>query len=155
MTCTEAIVSRVNARHRVGHHVQIIAIGMAGQGRGGRLEVKVLRQHGSAEADSVHHAVHGFESLAFPSETAGPASKRALFEHELAPGVDGPIVAFTRPPEALGKFDETFVERQIVSDRIFPALVRTPKKREASLEELINFTQRQPFGRRALYRHDY
>lgn len=140
--CTEAIVTRVNARHRVAHHVQIVAVGVAGQRRGGRLEVEVLGQHRSAEADAVHHAVHGFESLAFPSETTGPASERALLEHELAPGVDGPIVAFARPPEAFGKFDETLVKRQIVSDGIFPALVGTPKKWETRLEELIDFTQR-------------
>uniref|UniRef100_A0A670J005 Methenyltetrahydrofolate synthase domain-containing protein n=1 Tax=Podarcis muralis TaxID=64176 RepID=A0A670J005_PODMU len=102
----------------------------------------------------VHHAVHGFEGLAFPPEAAGPPSEGAFFEHELAGRVDGPVVALARPAQPFGQLDEAFVEREVVAHRVLPALVRAAEEREAALQELVDLAQRQALGRRALDSHD-
>lgn len=120
------------------HRVQVVAASMARERRRWRLEIEVLWQHGSAEAQPVHHTVHGFEGLALSSETAWAPPKRALFEHKLATRVDGPVVALTGPPEALGQLDETLVEREVVPYRVFPALIRATEKRETGLQELVD-----------------
>ena len=58
----------------------------------------------------------------FSSESPWPSSEGALFEHVLRGWVYGPVVAFSRPSQSLGQLDEAFVEAQVVTNRIFPAL---------------------------------
>lgn len=144
----------VASGHGVAHHVQVVSVAVAGEGRGLSLEVEALREDGGAEADAVHHPVHGLQGLAFSSEASGSATKRALLEHELAAGVDGPVVAFPRPAQSLRQLDEALVEREVVPDGVLPALVGAPEEGEASLEELVDLAQRQPLGGGALDRHD-
>jgi hypothetical protein len=120
-----------------GHHVEatITALTVATQRRRrGRLEVEALGQQRGPEAQAAHHAmVHGFESLALPPEAARPAAERTLLKHEFAGRVDGPVVALTRSPEALGQLDEALVEREVVAHGVLPALVGATEKGEARL----------------------
>lgn len=92
----------------VGHHVQVVTVAMTRQ-RPGRLKFKALRQNGSTEAYPVHHPVNGLQSLAFSPEAPGSAAERALFEHELAGRVDGPVVAFPRPAQPFWQLDKALV----------------------------------------------
>lgn len=91
---TQAVVS---SSHRIAHHVQVVAVAVTGKGGGWSLEVEALRENRGAEADAVHHPVHGLQGLAFPPEASWSAPKRTLFEHELAARIDGPVVAFPGP----------------------------------------------------------
>ena len=52
----------------------------------------------------------------------------AILEHELLLGVDFPVVPLTRPTQGLGDFDETVVEAEVVTDRVFPTLVGATEK---------------------------
>ena len=45
-----------------------------------------------------------------------PSPARALLEHELLRGVDGPVVPLAGPAQRLGQLDEALVERQVVAD---------------------------------------
>ena len=47
-------------------------------------------------------------------------------------------MTLARPPKGFGKLDEALIERQIMADRVFPALVRSSKERELLLEKLID-----------------
>lgn len=91
--------------------------------------------------------------MAFPPEPSRSAAKGALLEHKLAARVDGPVVSLPWSAETLGQLDEALVQGQVVSDGVFPSLVRSPEEREAGLQELVDFTQSEPFARRALNRH--
>ena len=139
------------------HHpdpaVQGQAVGRTREASAAALEVVGLGD--VVEAQAVHHAVHGFQSLALAPEAPRPSSERTLLEHELTGRVDSPVVALAGPPEALGQFDEAFIQGQIVSHGVLPSLIRAPEKREAALEELVYFAERQSFGGRALDSHDY
>lgn len=106
------------------------------------------------ETQAVHHAIHGLKSLAFSSEAPGPPSEGTLLKHELAGGVNGPVVSFARSAQAFGQLDEALIEGQIVPDRVLPALVGTPEEGEAALKELVDFTEGQPLGGRALDSHN-
>lgn len=127
---------------------------MTGESGGWSLKVKTLRQDGGAEAYAVHHPVHGLQGLTFSPEASGSAAKRAFLEHELTARIDGPVVAFPRPAQPLGQLDEALVQRKIMPDRVFPALIRAPEEWEASLEELVDLTECQSFGGGALYGHN-
>ena len=41
-----------------------------------------------------------------------------------------------------------------MSDRVFPALIRTPEERESCLEELVDLAKCQSLGWGALYCHN-
>lgn len=144
----------VPSSHGVAHHVQVVAVAVAGEGGRWSLKVKTLRQDGGAEAYAVHHPIHGFQGLTFSPEAPGSAPKRAFLKHELTAWIDGPVVAFPRPAQPLGQLDKALVQRKIMPDRVFPALIRSPEEREASLEELVDLTECQPFGGRALDGHN-
>ena len=138
--------------HCVTHQVYVVAV-VTRQWARRWLEVKVLRQHGRAKPDTVHHPVHRFQSLAFPTEPAGSATKRALLEHELTARVNGPVVALARSAETFRQLDKALVQRQVVSDGVLPPLVGSSEEREAGLEELIDLTQGEPLARWALNCH--
>ena len=113
----------VTPGHRIAHHVQVVAVAVTGESGGWSLKVKTLREDGGAEADAVHHPVHGLQGLTFPSEASGSAAKRALLEHELTARIDGPVVAFPRPAQPFGQLDEALIQRQIMPHRVLPALI--------------------------------
>lgn len=149
-----AAQSVVPSGHGVAHHVQVVAVAVTGEGGRWSLEVEALREDGGTEADAVHHPIHGLQSLTFSSEASWSAAKRALLEHELAARIDGPVVALPRPAQSFGQLDEAFVQREVMPDRVLPTLIRTPKEREASLEELVDLAEGQALGGRALDGHD-
>lgn len=144
----------VTPGHGVAHHVQVVTVAVTGQGGGRSLKVKTLRQDGGAESYAVHHPVHGLECLTFPPEASGSAAKGAFLEHELAARINGPVMALPRPAQPFGQLDETLVQRKVMSDRVLPALIRTPEEREPRLEELVDLAQCQPLGWGALDCHD-
>jgi hypothetical protein len=61
--------------------------------------------------------------------------ERALLEHILLGGVDGPVVTLAGPAQRLGQLDETLVQGQIVPHRVLPALVGTTEEREFRLKK--------------------
>lgn len=111
-----AAQSVVPPSHGIAHHVQVIAVAVTGEGGGWSLEVEALREDGGAEADAVHHPIHGLQSLTFSSEASWSATKRALLEHELTARIDGPVVALPRPAQSFGQLDEALVQRKIMPD---------------------------------------
>lgn len=119
------------------------------------MEIKSLGKDRSAEAYTIHHPIHGLQSLAFPPESSGSSSEGALLKHELAGRVYGPVVALAWSAQSFGQLDEALIERQVVAYRVFPALIGASEEGEPSLEELVDLTQGQSFSRRALYGHDY
>lgn len=127
---------------------------MTGESSGWSLKVKTLRENGGAEAYAIHHPIHGLQSLTFSSESSRSATKRAFLEHELTARIDGPVVTFPRPAQPFGQLDEALVQRQIMPDRVLPALIGAPEEWKASLEELVDLTECQSFGGGALYCHD-
>jgi len=56
------------------------------------------------------------------SEPSRPSPEGAFFKHVLRGRIDGPVVAFAWPSKSLWELDETFVQAQVVTDRIFPTL---------------------------------
>lgn len=98
------------------------------------------------ESQAVHHAVHGLQRLALAPKAPGSPSERAFLEHKLTGRVDSPVVAFPWPAEAFGQLNEALVQGQVVTHGVLPSLVGAPKKREAALEELVYFTERQALG---------
>lgn len=112
------------------------------------------RRHRRRIDSVLEETVIRFEGLAFAPEASRPAPETALFKHELGGRIDGPVVTFARPPQAFWQFDETLVEREIVTHRVLPALIGSPEEWEALLEELVDFAQRQPLAGRALDGHD-
>lgn len=139
--------------HHPNPAVQRQAVGRTGQAPAAPLEVIGLGE--VVESQAVHHAVHGLQRLAFTPEAPRPPAEGSLLEHELTGWVDSPVVALPGPPEPLGQLYEALIQRQVVTHGILPSLVRASEKREAALEELVNFTERQAFGGRALDSHDY
>lgn len=95
--------------------------------------------------------LHG---LAFPPKTSRPPPEGTLLEHKLTGRIYGPVMSFTWPSQSFRQLDKTLVERQIMSHRIFPTLVRSPEERKPLLEKRIYFTERQSFGRRMLNSHN-
>lgn len=146
-------VPRQVSVHHPDPAVQRQTVGRAGQAPAAPLEV--VRLGDVVESQPVHHAVHGLQRLALAPEPPRSSSKGALLEHELAGRVDSPVVALPWPAEALGQLDEALVQGQVMAHGVLPSLIRASEKREAALQELVDFTERQPLGRRALDRHDY
>jgi hypothetical protein len=61
--------------------------------------------------------------------------ERALLEHVLLGGVDGPVVPLAGPSQRLWQLDETLVQGQVVPHRVLPALVGTAEERELCLKK--------------------
>ena len=70
----------------------------------------------------VEDAVWRLQGLALASEAARTPAEGTFFEHELAGGVDRPVVTFARATKAFRQFDETLVQRQVVTNAVFPSL---------------------------------
>ena len=64
-------------------------------------------------------------------------------------------MTLARPPKGFGKFDETLVERQIMADRVLPALVGSSEERELLLEELVDLGQSELLAGDGLDGHHY
>jgi len=119
-------------------------------GSGGRRR----RHHGRAGGRRVREVrVRRLQSLTLAAESARPPPERALLEHVLGGGVDGPVVALARPSQSLGQLDEALVETEVVPHRVLPALVRAAEKRKPLLQVLIDLVQSHPLCRRVLDRH--
>lgn len=119
------------------------------------MEIKSLRKDRSAKTYTIHHPIHGLQSLAFPPKSSGSSSEGALLKHELAGRVYGPIMALSRSSQPFGQLDEALIERQVVADRVLPTLVGASEEGEPGLEELVDLAQSESFGGRALDCHDY
>ncbi|RNA41164.1 hypothetical protein BpHYR1_002766 [Brachionus plicatilis] len=99
--------------------------------------------------------VVGGGRLALSPEAARPPSERALFEHELAVGVNGPVVSLAGLAHGLGQLDEALVQAEVVAHRVLPALVLALEKREVCLQILVDFVEGHFFAGRILDGHDY
>lgn len=76
-----------------------------------------------------------------------------ILEHVKALRIKGPITAFAWSPFLPWNFDETVVQRQVVSDRVLPALLVVMIERKAVHNELINAAKGGALLRRVLYSH--
>ena len=94
------------------------------------------------------------QRLAFPSETTRTSPEGSLLEHELGGWVDRPVVSLARTTESLRQLDEALVQRQVVSHRVLPALVRSAEEGEPLLQELVDLAQCTPLCWCRLYGHD-
>jgi len=67
--------------------------------------------------------------------------------------VQSPVRAFARSVRHPRDFHETVVERQVVPERVLPALRVPPVVRELVADELVNVRQWKHFLRRTPYGH--
>ena len=74
----------------------------------------------------------GFQG--FTTESSGSPSEASFLEHVFLGRVNGPVVTLARSSQSFWKFDETFIEWQVVANRIFPALIWSPEKRKFLLK---------------------
>ena len=77
----------------------------------------------------------------------------AVLEHVARFGMEGPEGSFARFVGRTRHFDEAVVERERVADRVLPALLVLPIEREQVHDKLVDFAEREHFGRRVLYGH--
>lgn len=101
----------------------------------------------------LHHAVHAGQSgqLSFQEilvgfvqlETLSATQQRSVLEHVNGVGVEGPVGAFARAIGTTWHFEETVVERQIVTERILPTLGVLPVVRKTLHDVAVNVGQRQ------------
>lgn len=116
---------------------------------------RLVHHAGHVVAEEVARVVLRLHRLALSPEAARPPPEGALLEHELAGGVDGPVVALPRSAQPFGELDEALVEREVVPDRVLPTLVRPPEERESLLEERVDLAEGEALGGRVLDGHDY
>lgn len=76
-----------------------------------------------------------------------------ILEHVKALRIKGPITALPWSPFLPRNFDETVVQRQVVSDRVLPALLVIMIERKAVHDELVNAAKCGALLRRVLYSH--
>lgn len=74
---------------------------------------------------------------------APPAPVVSLLEHVLAGRVQGPIVALALPAALPGNFNEAFVQTQVVSNAVLPALLVFLVERKLCDDVLVNTGQGQ------------
>merc|ERR1719505_550651 len=83
------------------------------------------------------------------------ASIVSVFEHVLTRRVKSPIIALSLATTFAGDFDETFVQTEVMADRILPAFLVLFVKGKSVYDELINLIQSQFFVRCVLNCHGY
>ena len=75
-------------------------------------------------------------------ETTSPPQVGSVVEHVVRVGIERPIGSLARLLVVPRHLDETFVERQIMADRVLPALLVLPVVGEAIHDELVDPVQR-------------
>lgn len=76
-----------------------------------------------------------------------------VFEHVKTLGIQGPVAALARAPLLPGNLDEAVVQREVVADRVLPALLVVMVKRKAVHDELIDAAERGALLRGVLDGH--
>ena len=109
--------------------------------------------HRCRRTHRTEHRERRLERLALPTKTAWSAPKRPFFEHELRRRINRPVVSLTRTTKTFGQLDETLVQRQVVSDRVFPAVIGAAEKRKLLLEKRVNVAECAALNRRRLDCH--
>ena len=87
-------------------------------------------------------------------EPSWSASEAALLKHVFLSGVNGPVVTLAWPTQSRGKLEETLVERQVVSHRVLPSLIRATEEWELLLKELIDLGEGELLAGDGLDGHD-
>ena len=80
-------------------------------------------------------------------ETASSPQIGAVVKHVVRVGIECPIGSLARFLVVTRHLDETFVERQIMTDRVLPALFILPIVRKTIHDELVDPVQRDLFLR--------
>jgi len=81
-------------------------------------------------------------------EALAPAQKAAVLEHVQGGGMERPVGALAGPVRPPGDLDEAVVEREVVAQRVLPALRVFAVVREALHDEAVDVRKRQHlFGR--------
>lgn len=82
-----------------------------------------------------------------------PSPIVAVLEHVQAFGVQRPVAALPRTSFVSGHFDKAVVQREVVANRVLPALFVVMVKWKAVHDELIDPAQRRALVRRVLDCH--
>ena len=94
-----------------------------------------------------------FAQVLVPEASWSP-SEASLLKHVFLSWVNGPVVTLAWSTKGLGQLEETLIERQVMSYRILPALIRSPEERKFLLEELINLRECELLAGDGLDGHD-
>lgn len=87
-------------------------------------------------------------------EALPTAQKRPVLEHVTRVRMQRPVAALARLVRAARNLDEAIVERQIVAQRVLPALRVLAIVREAIHDEFVDFVEREHLLLGALDRHE-
>jgi len=126
---------------------------LAGDGSAGDRHCRRCRRRGLMLLMLLVLVVLPAELLLLVLEPLLPAQVAAVLEHVAAVRVQRPERALAGLVGCARHLDEAVVETERMPDRVLPALLVLPVKREQVHDELIDLRQRQHLVRRVLYRH--